>query len=253
MFGSSAAAATFWPEVSQPLTEADLASLAAEPGVKSSGDRLVIDDMVFSRAKLLTSGFTGKRWPSGKLIYDASLLKPTQLNAFLAACKLWEEAGVSCVARTKADKTGYLEIIPLKGTKVSSTYVGYPGKDGIATMSLCCFDSASHIAHELGHSFGASHEHMRSDRDTYVKIITANIKPDHLAQFVKRRTENYGDYDFDSEMHYRGDAFSKNKGITIEVLPPNQDKQDVIGKATQPSQLDISGMKERYESSSNHR
>lgn len=33
------------------------------------------------------------------------------------------------------------------------------------------------LLHELGHTIGLYHEHMRPDRDEYVEIFTANIIP----------------------------------------------------------------------------
>jgi len=37
--------------------------------------------------------------------------------------------------------------------------------------------------HEIGHSLGYYHEHARSDRDEFVKILWENVKPGMDIQF----------------------------------------------------------------------
>ncbi|XP_078110462.1 hatching enzyme 1.2-like [Sander vitreus] len=57
------------------------------------------------------------------------------------------------------------------------SYVGRQG--GVQQVSLlkngCLYTST--VQHEVLHALGFHHEHVRSDRDTYVSILTANIQP----------------------------------------------------------------------------
>lgn len=43
------------------------------------------------------------------------------------------------------------------------------------SLFLLCFTGK--IIHEMMHALGYLHEHMRSDRDKYIKILHQNIKP----------------------------------------------------------------------------
>lgn len=242
---SGALAATFWPSSAPGLTQQRLSTLLRSRQASLIEDRLLIDDMMFPRQRLLLSGFSAARWPKGRLVYDASSLDAKGQKATADACGLWAMASpIQCVQRT-TEAGGYLKITKVGGS-VSSTDVGYPGLGKVSRMNLCCFTNLLHIAHELGHSLGLSHEQARSDRDRYIRIETANIKTGHAAQFAKRNTDNYGTYDFRSVMHYRQDAFSANGKPTIVVLPPNQAMQTVIGRAAQISSIDRQGMTARY-------
>lgn len=66
------------------------------------------------------------------------------------------------------------------------------------------------MVHELMHALGFFHTFSRPDRDTYVRPICENFKggscdgnlyKDLFA--IKSGVTAYGDYDFDSVMHYR--------------------------------------------------
>jgi hypothetical protein len=238
-------AATFWPERGDPLKPEEVERLAPTQNTVISQRVLTIDDMIFPADRLILSGFSADPWPSKALIYDITALSSEGQKAFEAACKVWAAvSNVRCAART--DQTGgYMKVVKIGGN-VSSTSVGYPGLHRVSSMLLCCYNSVLHIAHELGHAFGLSHEQARSDRDTMVQIHFENVTPGEEPQFEKRRTTNFGLYDFRSIMHYHQYAFSKNGLFTIEVLPPNQAMQNVIGRYNRISDLDGQGMSERY-------
>jgi hypothetical protein len=245
LLSQPAEAATYWPEKAAPLTGAQIGALVAKDRSALVGNRVLIDDMAFSVDKLRLSGFSGAKWPGGTLVYDATGLSVLQLGAFLNACKRWSAvAKVKCVRRT-TQTAGFLRV-RIKGGSSSWSDVGYPGSKAIADMRLCCFNSLSHISHEIGHALGLSHEHKRSDRDPFVRIVTANIKAGKEGNFTARNLTTYGPYDFLSEMHYDDHAFSKNGKRTIVVRPPHQAMQDKIGTATQVSALDKQGMAARY-------
>ena len=53
---------------------------------------------------------------------------------------------------------------------------------------------------------GATHEMMRADRDSYVKILLENLEPGNERSFLKKETDLYSTretpFDFDSIMFY---------------------------------------------------
>ncbi|VDN58952.1 unnamed protein product [Dracunculus medinensis] len=75
------------------------------------------------------------------------------------------------------------------------------------------------VMHELFHAIGLSHEHVRADRDQFVRIIYSNIRPDCLYNFEKRNSQTFGfPYDYQSIMHYNKFMCQRTRGaITISA------------------------------------
>ncbi|XP_059209603.1 high choriolytic enzyme 2-like [Centropristis striata] len=99
------------------------------------------------------------------------------------------------------------------------------------------------VQHEVLHALGFHHEHVRSDRDKYVQILTENIQPGNERNFVKVATNNLDTpYDFQSVMHYSKFAFSRNGSPTI-VSKTGGD----FGRATEMSANDIARINRLYQ------
>ncbi|XP_017067081.2 zinc metalloproteinase nas-13 [Drosophila eugracilis] len=124
--------------------------------------------------------------------------------------------------------------------------VGYLGRsDQALNLARGCMSSGT-IQHELLHSLGFYHAQNDPQRDSYVKILTENIKSGHEHNFKKLWVHGITDfglgYDYDSIMHYESFAFSKNGKPTIVPL-----RKDVkIGQATQMSPKDVETLKRMY-------
>ncbi|KAM7405716.1 hypothetical protein PAMP_000143 [Pampus punctatissimus] len=101
------------------------------------------------------------------------------------------------------------------------------------------------VQHEVLHALGFHHEQVRSDRDTYVKILTENIWPGRERNFEKVGTNNLGTpYDFKSVMHYSNFAFSKNGRPTI-IAKSNPNLS--FGYASSMSANDIARVNKLYQ------
>jgi hypothetical protein len=104
--------------------------------------------------------------------------------------------------------------------------------------------------HELMHALGWPHTQSRPDRDSYVTIETDNIESGQESQFAERTTavweavQKCRPYPYDSVMHYRDGAFSKNGENTITTTDPT--KQDTIGNRGGLSSQDIQEIQEFY-------
>uniref|UniRef100_A0A1I7XCE9 Metalloendopeptidase n=1 Tax=Heterorhabditis bacteriophora TaxID=37862 RepID=A0A1I7XCE9_HETBA len=87
------------------------------------------------------------------------------------------------------------------------------------------------VIHELFHTIGLWHEHMRYDRDNYITVHYKNINPMYQSQFdkvSKFEAETYGiPYDYTSVMHYAETAFAIKGKISMETKDPAYQK--VIG------------------------
>ena len=68
-----------------------------------------------------------------------------------------------------------------------------------------CFCSPGRAMHEIMHALGFYHEHARSDRDQYIKIIDKNVRKGKHGNFNFQNdddsTRNFN-YDYNSIMHY---------------------------------------------------
>ena len=101
------------------------------------------------------------------------------------------------------------------------------------------------MIHEIGHCIGLYHEQSRSDRDSFVEIKWANIKPSHKHNFNLEDSLNLGTYDYGSIMHYPAKAFSVNNQDTIvpkNPLPPGI----VMGQRNGLSASDIAAVAQLY-------
>lgn len=106
------------------------------------------------------------------------------------------------------------------------------------------------VIHEVLHSLGFWHEQSRPDRDNYVRILSQNIPPRKLLDFLQfddfekyffssevlynfnkfstSQINSRGSaYDVGSVMHYNGYAFSSNGRPTITDLQGNPIKAQV--------------------------
>ncbi|KAI4495683.1 hypothetical protein M0802_008518 [Mischocyttarus mexicanus] len=103
-----------------------------------------------------------------------------------------------------------------------------------------CFNILGHALHEMLHTLGAYHEHMRPDRDEHIDILWENIRKGAELNFKLldvNRVTYYGlPYDYKSIMHYSMTAFSKDRSVATIV--PKIDNVE-IGQRLRLSYYDI--------------
>jgi len=183
-----------------------------------------VDDMLFwvREGAGVESAFTGNRWTSGIVYYvfDAAVSSTNRQN--------WRDAAAdwSAVAPlTFIESTGIGNYIYVQNGSGNNSYVGMIG--GRQVMNI----------------------------DSYVTINYSYIQSGYAFAFDIVGSTNYGNYDFDSVMHYDKCAVSTDcppgytcacTHYTITVPPPNSQWQGLIGQRTHLSQLDGIGMAQRY-------
>lgn len=188
----------------------------------------------------------GVRWPQGIIPYDIAEDMPLASKyAILEALSIWQKNThvkfVEITPDAKNDYQDYLTFVRSSGNTCSS-FVGKQGGRQVVLLSARC--GTMNIAHEIGHVLGLWHEQSRADRDAYIQIIWDNIEDSYKYNFNQHLTDgqDYGEYDYQSIMHYTAYAFSKNGEKTIQPLQDNVE----IGQRDHLSNKDIAAVNAMY-------
>ncbi len=149
----------------------------------------------------------GNLWPRGIVYYryDASVGAALKATIQQAITHYHQRTSLIFVEDTANVQTSYVRYISPAGSTTCNSDVGYPGPGKIVTTELGAgCNSFDVVIHETGHAIGLKHEHTRADRDNFINIDFANLKPGKAGNFTKWdvREGILTDYDFDSVMHY---------------------------------------------------
>lgn len=174
-------------------------------------------------------------WPNGNIYYEFSTAGtnavPANLQkAFLDAAGEWAMfANLHFIARTT--QTNYVLVQVDQSLEGGQSAVGMIGGEQMLSVSPNAWNRGT-LCHEIGHTLGLIHEHQRSDRDSFVTIITNNIVPGGLGNFVLvPNSINVGPYDFLSVMHYARNYLSTDTNLdTIVPLPAFTQYINVMGE-----------------------
>lgn len=141
--------------------------------------------------------------------------------------------------------------------KVDSTtfcglsYVGRTEPANPIYLSFQCGDNRGVAIHETMHALGVSHQHLRLDRDKYIKIDWANIDPQHYDTFAISDAKLYTSYGtkyaYDSIMHYNAYLGAKDpsKPTMIPLVNP-QENTPKLGQRAKLTRADIRLLKKMY-------
>jgi len=168
-------------------------------------------------------------WANGIVPYVFDPAFPATANqqaVILSGLREWElVANVKFIPRTT--ETHYVLLQFTNDSSGTGEYLnGTPATltlHGLARGLLC---------HESGHLFGLAHEHQRKDSTNYIVLNTNNVISGALSEFVVDPTDiPFGNYDFESVMHYSPGNFSSG-GDTLDPLPAYQKYYHKIGNLT---------------------
>ena len=156
-------------------------------------------------------------WPGGIVPYEfTNALTAAQTNTYLDGLREWQlAANVSFVPHT----TQTHWILFTYNTNGFDNVSSSTNPQVVSVSSL----SRAQVGHEMGHSFGFTHENIRPDQTNYLTVLSNNVTPGNLIWFqIDPTTVTNGPYDFESVMHLGWDFDSTNPGVvpTQQPKPP---------------------------------
>ena len=192
-------------------------------------------------------GISGSRfrWPNRTVPYEVASNLPNQQRITDAVAHYHANTTLRWVVRTAANAGQFPNYVRFDddGKGGSWSYVGMQG-NGRQIVNLANWATTGTTIHEMGHAAGLWHEQSREDRDRFVTIRWANIKPEAQHNFSQHITDgdDLGSYDYGSIMHYPRNAFTRNGQDTI--VPTNPNAQ--IGQRNGLSAGDIAAIRTMY-------
>ncbi|XP_053281667.1 high choriolytic enzyme 2 [Pleuronectes platessa] len=218
--------------------EKDISEIIEE--ANNGSTNLVDGDVVETSLRNAAScTYYGCKWPKrGSIVYVpvyiSTRFSSAERNTIIRGLVSFHSSTcIRFVWRRYASQRDYIYFYSGPGC---SSNIGRKGGHQFISLKKggCVYHSI--VQHEILHALGFHHEHKRSDRDRYVRINWANIKPSQKHNFNRARTNNlWTGYDFNSVMHYSKNAFSRNGKPTIVGTNPSQ----TFGGARSMSKNDI--------------
>ncbi|KAH8414559.1 hypothetical protein KR215_008787, partial [Drosophila sulfurigaster] len=190
-------------------------------------------------------------WPNTQMYYHlSSELSDEEKSNVRRALTLLNEK--TCLKFLEVEESSPLHYVYYKKSpKRCATYVGYIPmfRPHVVHLTEGCLNHTGPIQHETLHVLGLYHEQSRQDRDQHVFIDWENIEPKKWNNFdIVKGTTSYGvPYDFNSIMHYRKNAFAKDRRIpTIYAKVNGKPVEREMGQRLAPSEGDLVKVRKMY-------
>ena len=165
----------------------------------------------------------GQAWPNGQIPYTMTpgVFNATEKAMIEKAFDVFHEK--TCLRFKPRDaEPAYVKVF--KGNECSASIGRTSFEEHALSLPDYCFLQFGVILHELMHLAGFEHEHVRPDRDDYVKISMENVLAGNEDLFRKKSYDAVSTmnapYDYCSIMHYVRTVDSKNGEDTITPIKP---------------------------------
>ncbi|GMT04099.1 hypothetical protein PENTCL1PPCAC_26273 [Pristionchus entomophagus] len=131
------------------------------------------------------------------------------------------------------------------------SYVGRVSPVNTVYLSFQCGKNKGVVMHETLHALGVIHQHLRVDRDKFIKVEWANVNPQKYDQFATADQSLYTSYgikySYDSIMHYNAytNAIDVKKPTMIPLMN-SESNLSLLGQRDQLSQTDVNLINKMY-------
>lgn len=167
---------------------------------------------------------SGARWPDGVIPYEApdpAIFGAANAGTIQTAINTLN-AATNLTLRVRNGEPNFVRFRATTDNACGSSPIGMQqGQANTIELNVgnC---SLGGIQHEILHSAGAFHEQARSDRDSFVTILTQNVEANRGHNFEKRDGVDIGAYDIGSIMHYWATAFGRDgpNNTTLTTIQP---------------------------------
>ncbi|XP_065336444.1 zinc metalloproteinase nas-13-like [Cloeon dipterum] len=162
------------------------------------------------------------RWPNAEVFYKFNGTFNENQTALIY--KAFDAYHAKTCIRFKpynGSQSSYV-VINSENTGCWATVGRYGGMQYVNLQIPGCVTIVGTVIHEFMHTIGFYHEHARTDRDQWIKILWENVDPGSVKSFdIRNSTSAFGvAYDYGSVMHYSAKSFSSNGQPTIETIQP---------------------------------
>lgn len=177
-----------------------------------------------------------KLWAKGIIPFEIDNQKypvgETERAVILKAIEEWNESDTGFRLIPHTDEADYLVFGEEDGVCYSNV-----GRQGGRQYIRCDLDGGGFnkrsVKHEIGHAVGLYHEHQRMDRDKFVHFRKGGKAADYA-----KKGSSYGDYDFNSIMHYHFDGSS----LLVEKAGTITSGAELVGTQDRLSSGDIAAL-----------
>ena len=178
------------------LTEEQVKEFYEESG---TGLTVNLDKIVSTKGAALYD-FSKYKWPNNTVYYQTPInLTPRTLTCVVEALTHWRNNSILSF-QPRTNQKDYIEFINGDGCW---SYVGRRGGKQQISIDKDWAETGEAI-HEIGHAVGLEHEQSKQNRNDFIIVNTANIKPKERVNF-ERMTNHYlqsNIFDYGSIMLY---------------------------------------------------
>ncbi|XP_055336935.1 uncharacterized protein LOC129587224 isoform X2 [Paramacrobiotus metropolitanus] len=227
---------------------------------EGGGYRLVEGDIIvdsvpekdFQKVSMLENARSAddSRWENGIVVFTLGrhLSEDLVTRVHDAMANITLETN-NCIRFRNRSNENVFVVIDSDGSLGCRSNVGRQRKQP-QTVFLHTDCTLGNIIHELLHTLGFFHEHTRPDRDNYIRIRSANIKPTHVHNYDKppeKDTTQLGHpYDFSSIMHYPAFDYGAAINTGLPVME-SVDPHISLTTNTRLSPLDVKKILRHYQ------